>query len=113
MHSDDGLDELSISSNTHVIEVKGISIKEYDLNADDFGFPKAYLSDVRGGDSLGNTNLTYEVLSGTINGPKLDSVLLIAGKSTSIIDGIFRAKDALKEGKAMTLLNKISGLICM
>lgn len=31
IHSDDGLDEFSISSNTHVVELKGTNIKEYTL----------------------------------------------------------------------------------
>lgn len=118
VHSDDGLDELSISSNTRIIEIKGIDIKEYYLNPEDFGFSKALLSDVRGGDAFENASLIYDILSGTINGPKLDIVLLnsaaglyVAGKSDSIADGILLAKDAIEQGKATTLLNKIRGSI--
>ncbi|RZI47642.1 anthranilate phosphoribosyltransferase [Rickettsiales endosymbiont of Peranema trichophorum] len=118
VHSDDGLDEISISSNTHVIEIKGISTKEYDLNPDDFGVSKAPLSDVRGGNALENATIICDILSGAINGPKLDIVLLnaaaglyVSGKSTSIADGILLAKDALKQGKATRLLNKIKGSI--
>ncbi|WP_104207094.1 anthranilate phosphoribosyltransferase [Holospora curviuscula] len=118
VHSDDGLDELSISSNTHVIEVKGISIKEYDLIPQDFGFSKAQLSDVRGGSAAENATLICDILSGTINGPKLYIVLLnaaaglyVTGKSTSIADGILLAKASIEQGKATTLLNKIKGSI--
>lgn len=118
VHSDDGLDELSISSNNHVIEVKGVSIKEYDLNPQDFGFSKAQLSDVRGGSAAENATLICDILSGTINGPKLDIVLLnaaaglyVTGKSTSIADGILLAKASIEQGKATTLLNKIKDSI--
>lgn len=118
VHSDDGLDELSISSNTNVIEIKDTSITEYSLNPDDFGFSKGKLSDIRGGNSATNATLIYDILSGTINGSKLDIVLLnaaaglyVAGKSSSIADGISLAKSAIEQGKAMLLLNKIRGLI--
>lgn len=118
VHSDDGLDELSISSNTHVIEVKGTSIKEYDLIPQDFGFSKAQLSDVRGGDSAENATLICDILSGALNGPKLDIILLnaaaglyVSGKAASIAEGISLAKAAIEQGKAILLLNKIRGSI--
>ncbi|MFZ4673214.1 MAG: anthranilate phosphoribosyltransferase [Chlamydiia bacterium] len=117
VHSDDGLDELSISSNTHVIELKGTSIKEYDLNPNDFGFSKAQLSDLRGGDAIENANLICDILLSKINGPKLDIVLLnsaaglyVAGKAVSIAEGISLAKAAIERGKAILLLDKIRGL---
>lgn len=118
VHSDDGLDEFSISSNTHIIELNGTDIKEYSLNPEDFGFSKAQLSDVRGGDAAKNATLICDILSGTINGPKLDIVLLnaaaglyVAGKSSSIAEGILLTKDAIEQGKATTLLNKMRGSI--
>jgi len=118
VHSDDGLDELSISSHTHVMEVKGIVIKEYDLNPDDVGFSKAQLSDVRGGSAAENATTICDILSGTINGPQLDILLLnaaagiyIAGKAASILEGISLAKIAIEQGKAILLLNKIRGSI--
>ncbi|MCL4162043.1 UNVERIFIED_CONTAM: hypothetical protein GTU68_009623 [Idotea baltica] len=118
VHSDDGLDEISISDITHVIEIKNSNIREYILNPEDFGFSKAELSDVKGGGAKENAELINNILSGEVTGPKLDIVLLnaaaglyIAGKSTNILDGILLAKNAVKQGKAITLLNKIRGSI--
>lgn len=118
MHSDDGLDEFSISSNTHVIELNGKDIKEYSFNPEDFGFSKAQLSDIRGGGTAENATLIYDILSGTINGPKLDIVLLnaaaglyVTGKSSSIAEGTLLTKDAIKKGKVTTLLNKMRSSI--
>lgn len=114
MHSDDGLDEFSISSNTHVVELNGKNIKEYSLNPEDFGFSKAQLSDVKGGDADENATLICDILSGAISGPKLDIVLLnaavglyVSGKSSSIAEGILLTKKVIEQGKVTTLLNKM------
>ena len=117
VHSDDGLDELSISSDTHVIEVQGSSLKEYTISPENFGFSCAQLSDIKGGSSAENANLICDILAGRMDGPKLDIVLLnsgaglyVAGISSSIAEGISLAKVAIKQGKAMELLNKLRGL---
>ncbi|MFO1256961.1 MAG: anthranilate phosphoribosyltransferase [Gammaproteobacteria bacterium] len=118
VHSEDGLDEFSISSNTHVIEVKGAFTEEYVFRPQDFGFSKAQLSDVKGGDAAENATLISDILSGIISGPKLDVVLLnaaaglyVAGKSKNISEGILLARNAIKQGKASILLTKIRGSI--
>ena len=55
---------------------RDISIKEYEVTPEDFGFFKAHLSNVIDGNASENETLIYGVFSGTINGLKLDILLL-------------------------------------
>ena len=120
VHSDDGLDEISISTHTHVIEINRKHTKEYTLKPQDFGFYKAQLSDIRGGNPTENAALICDILSGKIHGPKLDVVLFnagaglyVSGISHSIAEGISLAKVAIEQGNTISLLNKLRGLICV
>lgn len=114
VHSDDGLDEISISSNTHVLEIKDGTSKEYSLNPEYFGLHKVSIAEVQGGDASENANLIKRILSNEIKGPKQDIVLLnaaaglyVSGRVLSIAEGIIEAKYAIEKGKAYALLNKI------
>lgn len=118
VHSDDGLDEISISSATSCAEIKNGAIKEYRVNPEDFGVPKAAISDLIGRDTAENATIIQGILTSNIKGPKLDVVLLnaaaglyLAGKSETIAHGVSLAKNAVKSGKALELLNKLTGKI--
>src|SRR5690349_16333514 len=48
--SQDGLDELSISAATHVVEVVGSELRRYDLAPEDVGLERAPAAEIPGGD---------------------------------------------------------------
>jgi anthranilate phosphoribosyltransferase len=124
VHSDDGLDEISTTCRTAVVEVfagQGYD-RRYELTPEQFALTPARLQDLRGGDARENAGLIHEVLA-NIPGPRLDVVLLNAGAALyiaevaeSIAEGVERARAAVESGAArakldalVTVTNRLKG----
>jgi anthranilate phosphoribosyltransferase len=110
-HSDDGMDELSVSSPSHVIEIDGRR-HEYELDPAELGIRRAPLEAVKGGGPEENARLAREVLGGA-KGPRRDVVLLnaaaalrAAGVARDWKDGIGAAAEAIDSGRASGLLDR-------
>ena len=110
-HSADGMDELSVASPSHVIEING-SRREYELDPVELGIKKAPVDAVRGGGPEENAALAREVLGGA-KGPRRDVVLLnaaaalqAAGVARDWKDGLGTAADAIDSGRAAEVLER-------
>ena len=87
VHSDDGLDEISTTCATAVVEVfAGQGYDErYEVTPEQFGMERARLDDLAGGDAAANAALLRAVVDGE-PGPRLDIVLLNAGAALYIAE---------------------------
>ncbi len=110
-HSEDGMDELSLSAPSHVIEIDGAR-REYELDVSDLGLNKAPLVEVRGGGPEENARIAREVLGGA-KGPRRDVVLLnasaalrAAGIAEDWKDGLGIAAEAIDSGRAGDVLQR-------
>ncbi|HEY6875731.1 MAG TPA: anthranilate phosphoribosyltransferase [Candidatus Dormibacteraeota bacterium] len=110
-HSDDGMDELSLSAPSQVIEIDG-KRNEYELDIAELGLKKAPLHDVQGGGPEQNARIAREVLGGA-KGPRRDVVLLngaaalrAAGIAKDWKDGLGTAAEAIDSGRAGDVLEK-------
>lgn len=74
----DVMDEISASAKTTVCEIRENKIVRYELDPRDYGFELCEKSDLEGGDGEENAQITRDILSGKITGPKLNAVLLNA-----------------------------------
>jgi anthranilate phosphoribosyltransferase len=108
-HAGDGMDELSTSSPSLVIEIDG-GRKEYQLDPADVGLKPADPNAVRGGGPEENARIAREVLEGA-HGPRRDVVLLnaaaalrAAGRAKDWRDGIGAAAEAIDSGRAAEVL---------
>jgi len=114
VHSDDGLDEVTLSGGTVVHEVDGNkSLKEYHLQPKDFGFPQYPLESLRGGDKKQNADISLEVFKGKA-GSARDVVIAnaaigiyLGGKVKTIIDGKQKAIESIDSGKALEKLKQL------
>ncbi len=111
--SEDGLDEVSISSKTRVFEIKNNSLNKFSINPMDYGFKKTPRKEIIGGDSEENARIIQEILKGQ-KGPKRDIVVLnsacalyVAGAVKDIADGIKRAEKSIDSGKAKLVLQNL------
>jgi anthranilate phosphoribosyltransferase len=110
-HSNDGMDELSVASASHVIEIGGRR-REYELEPAELGLVKAPLEAVRGGGPEQNAAIARDVLAGA-KGPRRDVVLLnaaaalrAAGLARDWKDGIGTAAEAIDSGRAAAVLDR-------
>ncbi|HET7574715.1 MAG TPA: anthranilate phosphoribosyltransferase [Solirubrobacterales bacterium] len=111
--AEDGLDELSISSRTRVIEVADGGTEERYVEPGDFGFATAELEEVAGGTPEQNAATSRAVLAGE-PGPHRDLVLLnagaaiyVAGAAGSHAEGIEKAAEAVDSGAGAELLERL------
>ena len=93
----DGLDEITLTGETLVCEIRFGEVKSYTISPEQFGMKRCDLSCLVGGDPQENARITRDILEGRERGPKRDVVLLNAGMSLYLgIDGI-----TLEEGVKM------------
>ena len=106
-YGDKGLDEISISGPTTMVELRdGVVSKPFSVAPEDFDLPRWPLKDLAGGDPVKNAEITKRVLAGEHGAPR-DIVLLNAGaaihlacKAASITDGVEAARAAVDSGRA-------------
>jgi anthranilate phosphoribosyltransferase len=111
--AEDGVDELSISSRTRVIEVAGGRTAEWFVEPGEFGLAQAELEDVAGGAPAENAAASRAVLEGEA-GPRRDLVLLnagaaiyVGGAAPSLEEGVGKAAEAVDSGAAVDLLSRL------
>lgn len=76
VRGNDGLDEISISTDTKIIEVTQDKISEFYVSPEDYGFKKASQNEIRGGVPKENAEILINILSGKEKGAKRDIVIL-------------------------------------
>jgi len=94
VHGMDPLDEVSLSSETRVSEVRFGTVTTYTVTPEDFGFSRAPISAIAGGDSMENAKIVSDVLHGK-KGPHRDIVLLNAAFALAASGLAETPKDAL------------------
>jgi anthranilate phosphoribosyltransferase len=108
----DGVDEISISAETMVGELKDGQVREYTIRPEDFGLPLADRQSICVGDAAESKACVLRVLDNE-PGPARDIVALNAGAalyaadvSPSIADGVRLAAETLASGAARRKLDE-------
>lgn len=114
VNGSDGLDEITMTGTTHVIEVKNKAISEYDIDPHDYGFEYCTPDVLQGGSPSENAQITLDILSGREQGARRNTILLNAGcaiycsgHAGDIKEGISIAADMIDSGKALAKLNEM------
>ena len=109
----DKLDEITITGETKVTELKDGNIKTYFVDPENFGLTLASLEDLKGGSAEENAKITLSILKGE-GGPKRDIVLLnaaaalcVASKAKDIAEGIKLAERSIDTGMALKKLRQL------
>ena len=74
----DGMDELSLTGLNQIIEIRDGTLTAGALHAPDLGLAACTNRDLEGGTPADNARITWEILSGRLEGPKKDITLLNA-----------------------------------
>jgi anthranilate phosphoribosyltransferase len=113
VHGLDGLDEVTITGETRVAELKDGIVRTYNINPADYFGRIDTLDSIRGGDPVVNAQIAKDVLSGK-NGACRNVVLInaalaiVAGeKADNIKKGIQVAADCIDSGAAIKKLQSL------
>lgn len=110
---EDGLDEITLTGETDVHEIRFGEITSYTITPEQFGLRRCALSELVGGTPEENAQIAKDILTGKEKGPKRDIVVMNAGMSLylgkdgiSLEQGIRMAQDILDSGKAYEKLQE-------
>ena len=106
VHGHDGLDEITITGPTTIAEVHEDAIRTYEVAPEEFGFARAGLETIAGGDAEENAEIIRALLAGK-RAPHRDIVLLnaaaslvAAGRAPSLREAIPAAAYSIDSGAA-------------
>ena len=110
VHGDDGLDEITITSETSVIELKDYKIKEYKITPKDFGLGLASFDEISASSAQESLMFVKEAFSGE-NSAVQDMIAINSGAALyiarivdSISDGVELAFELMNNGMAANKL---------
>jgi anthranilate phosphoribosyltransferase len=115
---DDGLDELTTTTTSHVWRVRGGAVTSHTVDPKDLGLALSDADALRGGDVAFNAQVVRRLLAGE-HGPVRDAVVLNAGAALAVYEGdtgddlndelavgIAKASDAIDSGAAQAVLDR-------
>lgn len=116
VRGNDGVDELSLSASSKVLEVTASHISEFTWHPADFGLGVAERETLFAADPVSSAKCIRDVLAGN-SGPRRDAVVLnaaaalwVAGMSTDLKECARRAQMALDSGRAAELTQRLGQL---
>ena len=108
-----GLDEITLTGQSHVAALENGEIREFTLMPSDFGMQEITLAEIRGGDGEHNAAALRAVLEGARNAYRDISVanaaaaLVVADKAANLVEGVALAEQSLSSGAAMAALDRL------
>jgi anthranilate phosphoribosyltransferase len=113
VHSDDGLDEISVSGSTTMLEIRQGRISEKTLTPEDFDFSSANGDSIAGGNAVQNAQTALRILRGEKSAGR-DFVIAnaacgfwVAGLAKNISEGVAMASQSLASGAALAKLEAL------
>lgn len=114
VHSDDGMDEVSLSCNTAVFDVNGDrSVRSYVVSAEQFGLRNLNGASLKGGTSTENAATALRILNGE-QSPQREVVIAnaafgihISGKAATLEQGARMAEESIDSKRALHVLEHL------
>jgi anthranilate phosphoribosyltransferase len=118
VHGAEGLDEISLSGETHVAELRDSSVRAYSVTPEDFSLRRARLEAIRGGDAKENAEIIHKILGRSLlyreHTPHRDIVLanasaalVAAGRAKDFLEGVRLATESIDSGAARERLEAL------
>jgi anthranilate phosphoribosyltransferase len=113
VHGTDGLDEITLTGDTMVAELKDGEVREYTVHPKQFGLSTASLEDIQATSVQASRDMILDVLDNR-PGPALDIVLMnagasiyLAGLSDTLENGVKKAAEVIASGAAKAKLAQL------
>lgn len=116
VHSEDGLDEISLAAPTYVAELKDGQVTDYTIQPEDFGIERQSIAPLQAQNASESLELVKTALAGKgkVN-PARDIVALnagaaiyVSGVADSLAEGVTIAEDVIGGGLAKEKLNELA-----
>ena len=114
VHGFDGLDEITLSQNTYICELKDKHIQNYNFDPRDIGYDYISLEDIKGGDPKYNAECFMKMINGKydqfqkIVEINAGAAVYLSGKASSIKEGALIAQKSITEGKTKNFISSIT-----
>ena len=107
----DGLDELTVTTTSTVLDLEGDAVRTYVVDPVELGIKPAELAALAGGDAAGNAQVAHQVLAGK-HGPVRDIValnaaaaLVVGDVAADLAEGVEAAQSSIEDGRAAAALD--------
>ncbi len=113
VHGADGIDEISSTGHTKISECRDGAVNTFYLHPADVGLVKATPEALRGGSAADNARIMSGVLDGTPGAARdvvqlnAGAALFVAGRASSLRDGMASAATAIDSGAAGSTLQRL------
>ena len=113
VHGNDGLDEISLSAATRVVEVRGGELREYEIAPEEFGLTAASAAAFLTADANEATELLLRTLAGDpgaahdILALNAGAAIYVGGAATSLAEGVGRARAVIASGRALDTIERM------
>ncbi len=118
VHSVDGLDEISIASETHAVELKDGNITEYSIRPEDFGIDSQSLIglDVENSDAslalikdaLGKRKGPHAIKAASMIALNAGAAIYVSGVASSLELGVSMAQDVIASGLGLEKMKELA-----
>ncbi len=112
-HGLDGLDEITVTAPTNVVELKGGALHSFELTPEAAGLARSAPEALKGGDPAHNAKALIDVLDGApgafrdIGLMTTGAALVVAGKAGALKDGVAMGDAAIRSGAARRTLDRL------
>ncbi|MEE9314673.1 MAG: anthranilate phosphoribosyltransferase [Rhizobiaceae bacterium] len=109
----DGMDELTVTGTSTVVELKNNQISSFEIEPEDAGVGRHPMAEIKGGDAAHNAAALSGVLTGDKNAYRdivllnAGAGLLVAGIASDLKEGAQMAAQSIDSGAANSALNKL------
>ena len=111
---DSGIDEISVTGSTNIVELKDEKISEWTLDPSDFGISLYSNDAIKGGSPEENAQIAIDVFNGRETGGRREMILLnasaglvVGGVVENIGDGLKKTTEAVETGAVVELLDSL------
>ena len=113
VHGLDGLDEISLSDNTLINELKDNKVLEYSFDPRDYGYDLIKLEDIKGGDPEYNANCFNKMINGSYQKFQMiveinaGAAIYLSNLRNNLKDSFELAKKTIEEGITKNFVNSL------
>ena len=112
-HGLDGLDEITTTGPTKIVELKNGAIHAFEVTPEDAGLARAEPAALKGGEPHQNAEALIAVLDGAAGAYRdialinAGAALVVSGTAASLRDGVALAEAAIRSGAARRTLDRL------